>query len=246
MLNLLIVGQSHVAAFRSAAKARREHDPEAPRTRTIHLGEERYAPALIEDESVARFGEALVREIDDQIGRHTPRVASCIGGNVHNALALLRHPRPFDFILSGVAEPQTIEAGAEPVPEDLVRAALMDGMADDLVRLRLLASRAPVLVHLQSPPPLASDAQIAERADAFFQSRGIAATGVASNGLRRRMWLLQSRIMAEACAELGIPYLSVPPQAMDADGFLRPDLSADATHGNGGYGEIWIRTLEAL
>ena len=32
----LVIGQSHIAAIRSAAKARREADPDRPRTRVIH------------------------------------------------------------------------------------------------------------------------------------------------------------------------------------------------------------------
>jgi hypothetical protein len=241
MRNVLVIGQSHVAAFRSAAKLRREADPDRPRTRTIHVGEERFAPRLVE----GRLGEALAREIDDQVARHGPVVASCLGGNIHNALALMRHPRPFDFLLPGEAGDRIAE-GAEPVPAALVRAALLAGMAEDLVMLRLVRARVERLFHLQSPPPLASDMTIAELADAYFRERGIATLGVAPLSLRWKMWRLQSDLMAELCAEADVTFLSVPTPVLDEEGCLRPDLAADATHGNAGYGEAWIQTLERL
>ena len=42
--SLLVVGQSHVAAIRAAARAHRESYPDEPRTRVIHTLEEVHAP----------------------------------------------------------------------------------------------------------------------------------------------------------------------------------------------------------
>ena len=50
-MNLLVVGQSHVAAVRAAARTHREAFPDEPRTRVIHTCEEVHAP---EFENVAR------------------------------------------------------------------------------------------------------------------------------------------------------------------------------------------------
>lgn len=243
-MNILVIGQSHVAAIRDAARVRREADPDRPRTRVIHTLEPRYAPE-IEDEAgpAARFSPALLDTIRDQIDRHRPRVASVIGGNYHNALALVRHPRPFDFHLSGEPSPP-LDPQAEPVPEALVRAALEAGLARDRLRLTLLHAAIGPFVHLESPPPVRDDRFIAAAADAYFRARGIARDGVAPAAVRYRIWRLNSGLFRTMVEELGGTMLPVPPGVQDVDGFLRPDLAADATHGNAAYGEAMIRMLE--
>lgn len=243
---ILVIGQSHVAAIRSAAKARREADPDRPRTRVIHTLEERYGPEIIGAGDEARFSPALEEAIRDHIARHDPIRASVSGGNVHNGFALIRHPRPFDFLLSIEAGPP-LDAAAEPITEAMTRAALESALDHDRARLREIARiMGPGTIQVESPPPLADDAQIAALADAYFRERGIAAQGVAPAPLRYKMWRLHARIVAGYCADLGLRYLPVPTEVQDGEGFLRPELAGDATHGNEAYGEAIIRALEAM
>ncbi|WP_419825254.1 hypothetical protein [Sphingomonas sp.] len=239
---LLFVGESHVAAIRDAAKVRREADPGAPRTRSIYTRDPRLAPDLTEG-APPRFGPLLEAEIRDQVALHDPLVASVIGGNVHNALALLRHERPFDFHLSGEPSPP-LDPAAERVPEALVAEALRAGQAADRARLTALHAVVGAFVHVESVPPLRDDRLIAAAADRYFVERGITARGVAPASLRYRMWRLASRLMRREVEGLGCAWLPVPRAALDADGFLRPELAGDATHGNGDYAELLIRALE--
>lgn len=241
---ILAVGQSHVAAIRAAAKTRRERTPEAPRTRVIHTLEERYRPEMEGEGPDARFGPALLEAIRDQIERHAPLLVSVMGGNFHNALALVQHQRPFDFHLSG-ASPLPIDPDAEPVPEALVRATLEQGLAHDLMKIRRLAEFGQ-FIHIESPPPVRDSAYIAEQADAYFRGHGVATRGVAPAGLRWRIWRLNSRIMREAVDALGCRYLPVPAELCDEDGFLQRRYAGDATHGNEDYGEALIRALEVM
>ena len=240
--SILVIGQSHVAAMRSAAKTRREADPGRLRTRVIHTMEPQYAPEM----DGQSFTPALEAAIRDQIDRNAPLVASASGGNVHNGFALIRHPRPYDFLLSGEPGGPPPDPGAEPLPEAQVRAALETGLARDRQRLREIRRIAGEVIQLESPPPVADGGWIAAQADAFFQERGLADLGVASAGLRYRIWRLHSRMVRETCAELGIAFLPVPAAAQDDQGFLRLDHAGDATHGNEAYGEAVIRQLEAL
>lgn len=243
-MNILVIGQSHVGAIRAAARTRREREPDRPRTRVIHMQEPQYAPDIAGEGDDARFSPALADAIRDQIARHDPLVASVIGGNVHNVLALLRHPRPFDFHLSD--EPSgPIDATAELLPEALVRAALEEGLARDIDRLRLLRAIAGPFVHLESPPPVRDDDFIRARADAWFVDRAGPALHVAPAALRHRIWRLNARIVRDAVEALGCRVLPVPAEARDADGFLPQHLAGDATHGNEAYGELAIRALEA-
>lgn len=242
---ILVIGQSHVAAVRSAARARREADPDRPRTRVIHTLEPQYAPEIVGEGDDAAFSPALVETIRDQIARHAPLVASASGGNVHNGFALIRHPRPYDFLMSDENGPP-LDPDAEPISEALVRAALEEGLARDRLRLREIRRVAGEVVQLESPPPLADSAAIAAQADAYFRNRAIGDLGVASPGLRYKIWRLHSRIIAGYCAALGLRFLPVPRETQDEQGFLRPAFAGDATHGNQAYGEALIRALEAL
>lgn len=242
---ILVIGQSHIAAIRAAAKARREADPDRLRTRVIHTMEPHYAPEVVGEGDEANFAPALVEAIRDQIDRHAPLVASASGGNVHNRFALIRHPRPYDFLLSAEAGPP-LDPEAEPLSEALVRVALEDGLARDRIRLREIARIAGKVVQLESPPPLADNAAIAAQADAYFRNRAIGDLGAASPGLRYKIWRLHSRIVAGYCAALGMGFLPAPCETQDAQGFLLPEFAGDATHGNQAYGEAVIRQLEAL
>ena len=239
--SILVIGQSHIAAVRAAAKTRREAEPDKLRTRVIHTMEPQYAPELDGE----RFTPALEDTIRDQIARNRPLVASASGGNVHNRFALIRHPRPYDFLLSSEDGPP-LDPQAEPLPEAQVRAALEAGLGRDRLRLREIRRIVGDVIQLESPPPVADSGWIAAQADAYFKDRGVADLGVAPAGLRYKIWRLHSRIVAEMCAELGVAFLPVPPDTRDAQGFLRLDHAGDATHGNEAYGEAVIRQLEAL
>lgn len=245
-MNLLVVGQSHVAAIRAAAKTHRETYPDEPRTRVIHMAEAAYVPELTgqagTDYHGAQFGPKLAAAIEDQIARHHPRIASVIGGNAHNMLALLRHPRPFDFMLTGVAGPP-LDPGAELVPEALVRAALTEKMQPDFVRLRLLAGFADSIIHIESPPPVRDDSFIIAHAEAWFRERSGGAVHVAGAGVRWRIWRLASRLMREAAETSGMRFMTVPAHLADAAGFLKPEYAGDPTHGNEAYGAALIAAL---
>jgi hypothetical protein len=239
--SILVIGQSHIAAVRAAARTRREAEPDRLRTRVIHTMEPQYAPEMDGE----GFTPALEDAIRDQIARNAPLVASASGGNVHNRFALIRHPRPYDFLLSGEDGPP-LDPRAEPLPEAQVRAALEAGLGRDRLRLSEIRRIGGDVIQLESPPPVADGGWIAAQADAYFKDRGITDLGVAPAGLRYKIWRLHSRIVAEMCAELGIAFLPVPREALDAQGFLRLDHAGDATHGNEAYGEAVIRQLEAL
>jgi hypothetical protein len=247
-VSTLFVGQSHVTAIRAARQARREAGIKRGRTRGIHTLEERFRPEIenLDDPAQARFGASLQAELADEVATYHPRVASLIGGNAHNALALIRHPRGYDFRLPGNEQGPPHTVGDEPLPFDLVHGALLAHLGGDLIRLRLLRDAVGPFVHVESPPPLRDDDLIRERADTFFKDRAIATLGVAPAGLRWRMWRLNAMIFREAVEALNCRFLPVPREVQDEDGFLKPELAADATHGNAAYGEIIIQAVKDL
>ena len=237
---ILVVGQSHITAIQKAAKTHRETWPEEPRTRVIHTLAEPYRSEGRE------FGPLARAAIEDQIARHQPRLVSMLGGNAHNMIALMRHPRPYDFILHGEAQRgPPIEEGHELIPEALVRAALEERLQPDFRRLEQLYEIAGPFLHVESPPPLRSEAFIRDRAEAYFRDYHDNEIVPASAGTRWRIWRLNSHILREKVESLGCRFLPVPAEALDDDGFLRLDLAADPTHGNEAYGEMLIRAIEA-
>lgn len=240
---LLVIGQSHVAAIREAARIRRDHDPAALRTRVIHTGEPLYGPELVGDGEAAQLVPPLAEAIRDQIARHDPVLVSVTGGNVHNVLGLIRHPRPFDFRLSREPSPP-LDPDAEVLVEGIVAATLARMMARDMARLRALHAAVGPFVHVESPPPLRDDAMIAAAADLFFRDAGIARLGVSPAGLRYRLWRLSSRLVRAEIERLGCRFLPVPERAKNEHGFLSPDLAGDATHGNARYGDLLIEALQ--
>jgi len=246
-MNLLVVGQSHIAAVRAAAKAHREAFPDEPRTRVIHTLEPVHAPEFegeVEgDHANARFGAKLRAAIEDQIARHQPRVASVLGGNAHNALALVRHPRPFDFMLSDEKGPPRDE-GAELIPEGLIRATLLERLRPDFARLHALYAIVGPFIHVESPPPVRDGDYISANAERSFRDRVAGEVVAAGMGVRWRMWRLSSRLLRDAVERMGGHFLAVPAETQDADGFLRMDYAADPTHGNQAYGEAVIRAIE--
>ena len=236
---VLVVGQSHTAAIQKAAKTHRETWPDEPRTRIIHTLAEPYRSEGQE------FGPLARAAIEEQIARHQPRLVSMLGGNAHNMISLLRHARPYDFILHGEAEAgPPIDPDCELVPEALVRAALEERLQTDFWRLDRLHEIAGPFIHVESPPPVISEAFIRDRAEVYFRDYNDQEIVPASHGIRWRIWRLNSRIMREKVEAMGCRFMSVPPEALDADGFLRLDLAADPTHANEAYGELLIRAIE--
>lgn len=236
---ILVVGQSHVAAIQQAAKTHREAWPDEPRTRILHTLAEPYRS---EGED---FGPLARAAIADQIARHQPRLVSMLGGNAHALISLMRPARPYDFILSDeVEQGPPIEPGYELVPEALVRAALEERLQTDFRRLEQLYAVAGPFLHVESPPPVRSDDFIRQHAEAYFRDTDGDEVVPAAAGLRWRIWRLNARIVREKVEAMGCRFLPVPRVALDQDGFLRPDLAADPTHGNEAYGELLIRAIE--
>jgi len=137
-----------------------------------------------------------------------------------------------------------VDPAADIIPAGLLRAELKRRITP---RLDMLAAlRAVVkgrLVHLESPPPVPAAAFIASKPDTFSQV--LAERGVAPAGFRYKMWRLHSALYAQACAALGVEFLSAPRQMQDAQGMLVAPAWRDATHANALYGRHVLAQLGA-
>lgn len=65
--------------------------------------------------------------------------------------------------------------------------------------------------------------------------------------IRLAIWIIEMEEVSNLLGRLDIAVLPVPAEAIDADGFLLPDFSAnDATHANAAYSELVLRQIERL
>jgi hypothetical protein len=169
-------------------------------------------------------------------------VLSMIGGNQHSVFSLIQHPQPFDFFIAHVAA----DPGMEIIPyralEEVFARGLRRGDGQSLEALRNATSAR--VVHVIPPPPKGDNAFITQYHESNF-ARDLPSLGVSSPELRLKFWQLQTRVLEQLCAELGVEVMLPPRRTVDEEGFLRSEYYAqDATHGNWRYGERVLRAVE--
>jgi hypothetical protein len=231
MRKILVLGHSHIAAL---SNGYRIYPPGVP-MEFAGLYHQAYDPPVAGGQLTPALA-ARVRDAGADLH------VAVIGGNAHFALSLLNHPQRFDLVLPEAPE-LPVEAGATLLPANLVQAQLEQLTAADLALLT--AYRAAVsgrLVHIESPPPVPSEAHIRNHPDTF--GAAIAANGVSPALVRYKFWRMHSRLWRAACARLGVEFLSVPAQMCDAAGMMiEAAWNPDPTHGNALYGGAVITKL---
>lgn len=161
---------------------------------------------------------------------------SRLGGNEHNVLGLMEHPRSFDIVLPDHADLLLVE-GAELVPYDFVRKTLGKRVRGSLFHIgRIVAETGVPVVHISSPPPVGDDAFVTAHLDSYFSDQS---KRIAARSLRWKLWKMQTDLAREICAEMGAEFWPVPSGALDGEGFVQERFySHDATHTNLHYGQL--------
>ena len=236
---ILVIGLSHMWALEQASR----QNGSAPHIAFVQLLDRNlrwkfeYEPGT---------EPSLPRRLAKSVGeRSRELIVSLVGGNKHNILGLLNHPRPFDFILP--EEPDLpFTPGAECVPVELVADSLAKRVANELDFLRTLRRATKVaMAHVESPPPNPSAEHI-RRYPGIFKSR-IDSLGIAPAHLRYKLWRLHSSIVRAACAEAGIVFVPVPREALDAHSMMVDAAWAnDPTHGSAWYGALVLKQILAV
>ncbi len=176
----------------------------------------------------------------------TDILVSTLGGNQHAVVSTIQHPERFDFIFPG-EEQRPVDSEAQLIPYRGLYEYFASGIRqrDGKTLEALRAATRAKIVHLQAPPPKASNAFIRDYHDTQFASQGISQFGVSAPELRLKFWRLQNLALKELCDELDIEMLPPPPNACDSKGFLaRSFYARDATHANAEYGELVVAQLE--
>ncbi len=234
---IVLFGDSHSYAIQRAIAKRIRKGRIVPLS--VHRLRKEKNGKEIGDTTLESFLD-IIRELDEE-----DVVLSMIGGNQHAVFSTIQHPQPFDFFdPNGFSPPET---GSQIVPyravEDVFSDGLRKGDGRSLQAMRR-ATRAQMF-HILPPPPKRDNQFIERHHESLFANEGIERRGVSAPELRLKFWLLQTRILEELCAGLGIEVLRPPPGTTDEAGFLLPDYYAnDATHANHVYGELVLRQVE--
>lgn len=177
-------------------------------------------------------------------GRTEP-VLSFIGGTKHVQLGLLRQmddpsEPPFDFVLPE-APRLPLDSGTEVIPFDGVRELIRREFRRRIRLITRVASLAPGRVIQFGPPPPVSDRWL----EPFLQKQNVNATTLPNRLLRWKLWRVTVALFRQHAVECGARFVDCPPEALDADGFMRDELVRNVTHGNVEFGRLLLAQAQA-
>ena len=238
--NILGIGHSHLSALRGGYNRGYKRVGKQPpfAFSIIRLFDDEFLPNIVqEDGGAEKLNPAIVRKFKARVRRDQPDVlVSCIMGNEHNSIALLNHPRRFDFFLPSRPDLPADES-AEVLPFDLVADLIRHEYRPLMVYFSTLAplSGCP-FVHVPPPPPIPDSDFILAHPQKF--EKLLNKFGVSPKFFRMKMWLLTCDVVKSMCDEAGVIFYAIPKSLHDADGFLaRPFWKEDPTHANFEYGK---------
>lgn len=231
-MKVFALGQSHLLALSNSVK----RSPPANVDIDFLLCNEPQFRPVVQD---GALNSAILERLQ---GAGADLHVSVLGGNDHCIVSMVNHPRRFDVVLPEAPDLFTDET-AEVLPADLVTADLSRRIAPHVEALAAYRSHVPGrLVHVESPPPVPSEAHIRKHPGVFREM--IDERGVSPALLRYKIWRLHSRLYAKACAELDVEFLPVPSEMQDDRGMMvERAWNPDPTHGNALYGSAVIAKL---
>lgn len=249
----IVLGHSHIGALTAAIAKRSVQAADRPDD-GMHVaifeswafdGDPPFVTKTAEGEDV--FNPAIVAAAHAACAGHGwPLFLTLFGGNAHTVLSLMQHQRPFDFVLPEAPD-LPLAAQTEILPAGYVQALLqrqMDPYLYQLYQLRRAVSDR--ILAVAPPPPIGDDRFIADRLDAFFR-QNFSDRALSPPALRRKMWLLQTRLQKRLCDEIQVGLAEPPSESWTPDGFLDPACyGQDATHGGPRYGELLLQQIEQL
>lgn len=246
---ILAVGFSHLGAIVRAHQAR-----VSARTNTFQLHYinfntlEKYRPFFVNNKGKITYNDALIRDLKSSIATKRPTmIVGSLWSNQHFILSTFNDPRPFDFVLPN--EPyRPLSDRAEIIPYDLI-----DLLIDE--RCRPSYGLGPVIKGLSespfctiSAPPAISDlSELAGGSPTERITAKVNELGIAPAELRYKMWKACETTFSKRSEESEVPFVRVPYDAIDADGYRRRDyFGVDWIHASDSYGELVLRQIDHL
>ena len=241
---LLGFGHSHLSALLKAWQSRQKQGRTGGREAFFaRLNHKSFQPNFEMENGDRRLTPQLERRLQHILRTRAPDAVVCVlMGNEYNALAMVRHPRPYDFAWPErglVADPK-----AEEIPFAMMKAQLAAlAGRNALLFWRAIAAAAPCPVFLlPPPPPIHSKAHILAHPGKFGEMT--ARYGINPPEIRLKMWQLYCCVLQEAVAGSATWFLDLPDSVFDGGYLAEPYWSQDPTHANSAYGEIVLSYVE--
>jgi hypothetical protein len=170
-------------------------------------------------------------------------VVSAIGAAAEIVLGMVEHEEPFDFVLSSSPD-LPLDETRRLLPHDAVGATLNTLCFPLLQGVSVLAGlvKAP-LVHLAPPPPLAVIYHPRTHFDLPRENFVGQTDRPAPKWIRYKIWRLHCDMIEDYCGQHGVKFLRPPSEALDDEGFLRPEFDADGMHGTTEYGKMVLENV---
>lgn len=132
-------------------------------------------------------------------------------------------------------------ADEPPIAASLMLHALKEPMKTNRrLELFLRNARCPA-VHIASPPTIADTARMENRLRHKTDGRN----QIRPAQTRLQVWQLEMMAIRAVCADLGLPFIEPPADAILPDGFLKEEYVAEDTlHANALYGELVLQQIE--
>jgi len=172
-----------------------------------------------------------------------------VRGNAYNAYGLFEPDPQFDFV-----DPHEPEAPVRPdtrlLPYDAIKAVFRE-YSEQTRRLYRCLPRTNVagVIHLEAPPPIPSAQQCGRSIEGVLLKRKFGRpqdVRISSREFRMKLWRCQSEVNRQVCDDTNTIYVGPPEEALDSEGYLRPDAWSGATHASAWYGALALKKVERI
>ena len=186
------------------------------------------------EEDKVRFEKAQDGDMKDALKARA--CFSMVGGNAHHLFGLIENPVPFDICLDSPPQDGRVMLHYAFVQE--IFESWFQALFDILERI---ARTWDNVSHICSPPPIGDEFHLRKYPGVFCDRLHL---GITPKAIRRKVYDIQCDIFRRKCAAIGVKFMEVPVQAVDHEGFLRPEYyNLDATHGNRAYGQLVLNQI---
>ncbi|OCJ07722.1 hypothetical protein A6U86_28775 [Rhizobium sp. AC27/96] len=181
--------------------------------------------------------------VDQKVPKDREKIyISMFGGNAHNALTLMEHPRPFDFVLPEIPD-LPLDGTAEFVTAAYINKFIAKLAQSYILNMQTLKNSTNGSVfHFESPPPIESNEFILRNLEQWFQN--VRDPKISAPYLRYKLWRVHSKIIRDYCSAAGIHFLPTPKSATNQNGFLLEEHGRDSTHAGPSFGGLILKELE--
>lgn len=179
------------------------------------------------------------------------KIALVWGGNEHNLFYFFEDHRSFDFVSRHVNK---LSFALNVIPQRIVREKFNKTSLQNLRGLLAGIEKAPVfsVAVVGTPPPKRDNEQLRKILlnEPYFVDwaadigENLETVKILSPHIQLKLWFLLQDMLAEAAHQVGVRFIPVAREVMDAEGFLREEYwYPDVTHANRHYGEVMLRQI---